>query len=95
MNVTYKQHAVKQAHARERWSKGADTMRRFANFIVERRYFVLVLMLAVTAVCGLMIPQVEINGDMTKYLSERSPTKQGLDIMEESSRRETASRPST
>lgn len=83
MNVTYKQHAVKQAHARERWSKGADTMRRFANFIVERRYFVLVLMLAVTAVCGLMIPQVEINGDMTKYLSERSPMKQGLDIMEE------------
>lgn len=83
MNVTYKQHAVKQAHTRERWSKGADTMRRFANFIVERRYFVLVLMLAVTAVCGLMIPQVEINGDMTKYLSERSPMKQGLDIMEE------------
>lgn len=83
MNVTYKQHAVKQAHARERRSKGADTMRRFANFIVERRYFVLVLMLAVTAVCGLMIPQVEINGDMTKYLSERSPMKQGLDIMEE------------
>lgn len=83
MNVTYKQHAVKQAHTRERRSKGADTMRRFANFIVERRYFVLVLMLAVTAVCGLMIPQVEINGDMTKYLSERSPMKQGLDIMEE------------
>ncbi len=58
-------------------------MKRFANFIVERRYLVLVLMLVLTAVCGLMIPQVEINGDMTKYLSDSSPMKQGLDIMEE------------
>ena len=95
MNVTYKQHAVKQAHTRKRWSKGADTMRRFSNFIVERRYFVLVLMLAVTAVCGLMIPQVEINGDMTRYLSDSSPMKQGWTSWRRSSRRETASRPST
>ncbi|MGN1168205.1 MAG: MMPL family transporter [Lachnospiraceae bacterium] len=57
-------------------------MKRMADFIVKRRYLVLVVMLIITGLCAIQIPKVEVNTDMTKYLSDDSSMKHGLDIME-------------
>ena len=37
-------------------------------------------MLALSAVCGILIPKVNVNSDMTRYLPDDSQMKQGLDI---------------
>ena len=38
-------------------------------------------MLAFSAVCGILIPKVNVNSDMTRYLPDDSQMKQGLDIV--------------
>ena len=38
-------------------------------------------MLALSAVCGILIPKVNVNSDMTRYLPDDSQMKQGLDIV--------------
>ena len=58
-------------------------MKRLAGFIVDRRYFVTTVMLALTIVCAFLIPRVAVNTDMTKYLPDDSSMKIGLDKMEE------------
>jgi len=40
-------------------------------------------MLAVAVACGLMIPHIRVNSDMTKYLPKDSPMKHGVDRMAE------------
>ena len=40
-------------------------------------------MLAVFVLCGLMVPKVNVNTDMTQYLPKNSPMKKGLDRMAE------------
>lgn len=57
-------------------------MKKIANFIVKNRSFVLVIMLVLAAVCALLIPNVNVNKDMTKYLPNKSQMKQGLDILD-------------
>jgi len=37
--------------------------------------------LVVAVVCGLMIPRINVNSDMTKYLPDNSPMKQGIEII--------------
>lgn len=56
-------------------------MKKIANFIVEKHNFVLVFMLVICAFCAALIPKVEVNTDMTKYLPDNSSMKQGIDIM--------------
>lgn len=56
-------------------------MRKIINFIVEKRYIVLAIMLAFTALMACFAPHIEINYDMTKYLADNSNMKQGLDIL--------------
>ena len=58
-------------------------MKRLAGFIVDRRYFVTTVMLALAIVCAFLIPRVAVNTDMTKYLPDDSSMKIGLDKMEE------------
>ncbi|MBQ8782462.1 MAG: MMPL family transporter [Clostridia bacterium] len=58
-------------------------LKKIANLIVEKRKIVLAVMLALTVVCVGLMTQVEINEDMTKYLSDDSPMKIGMDIMNE------------
>lgn len=58
-------------------------MKRAANFIVNRRYLVLTVMLLLTAVCAVLMPQVEVNTDMTRYLPDDSSMKRGMDVMEQ------------
>lgn len=44
-------------------------------------YILLFCMLALSAVCGILIPKVNVNSDMTRYLPDDSQMKQGLDIV--------------
>lgn len=44
-------------------------------------YILLFCMLAFSAVCGILIPKVNVNSDMTRYLPDDSQMKQGLDIV--------------
>ncbi|MBQ7780278.1 MAG: MMPL family transporter [Clostridia bacterium] len=58
-------------------------IKKFSNFIVNKRNIVLAVML-VLAVASIICSQfVEINEDMTKYLPDDSNMKAGLDIMED------------
>lgn len=58
-------------------------MKRIAGFIVEKRVWILMTVLLLAGVCGLLIPKVEINTDLTKYLPDKSSMKIGMDIMDE------------
>lgn len=58
-------------------------IKKFSNFIVNKRIVILVTML-ILAVASIICSQfVEINEDMTKYLPDDSNMKAGLNIMEE------------
>ena len=56
---------------------------KLAAFLVDRSRIIFVVMLVLTVACALMIPLVTVNSDMTKYLADSSPMKQGVDIMAE------------
>ena len=57
-------------------------MKRLSSFIVNKRIFILTIMLILTAACGFLIPQVGVNSDMTKYLPNDSQMRQGISLME-------------
>ena len=44
-------------------------------------YILMALSLALAIVCGIMIPRINVNSDMTKYLPNDSRMRQGLDIV--------------
>lgn len=56
-------------------------MKKIANFIVNRRYIALAAVLLLTVMCAFLTPMVKINTDMTKYLSDASEMKNGIDLM--------------
>lgn len=58
-------------------------MDKVADFIVRKRALILGLMTVLVAICATFIPQVETNTDMTKYLPDSSPMKQGMALMED------------
>lgn len=58
-------------------------MKKIASFIVNRRYIVLGVMLALCIVSVMLIPKVNINMDMTKYLPADSSMGMGIDILAE------------
>lgn len=51
-------------------------MRKAACWIVRQRRWILALTLILAAVCGILIPGVQVNSDMTKYLPEDSQMRQ-------------------
>ncbi|MCR5168087.1 MAG: MMPL family transporter, partial [Oscillospiraceae bacterium] len=57
-------------------------MKKIADIIVEKRIVIFVIVMILTGVCAAMIPRVEINTDMTRYLPDKSSMKTGMDIME-------------
>jgi len=59
-------------------------MKKIADIIVEKRVWIIITVLILTAVCGMLIPRVNVNDDMTKYLPDDSSMKIGMDIMDES-----------
>ena len=60
-----------------------SALKNFANLIVRGHKVILVLMIILCVGCALLIPSVEINTDMTKYLPDDSSMKQGVDVMME------------
>ena len=59
-------------------------MKKIADFIVEKRVFLIISVIIITIISGLLIPKVNVNTDMTKYLPDESSMKIGMDIMDES-----------
>ena len=58
-------------------------MKKFSDFIVEKRYIIFSVMIAFCIFCGFLMTRINVNYDMTKYLPKDSSMKQGTDIMEE------------
>lgn len=67
-------------------------LRKLTDFIVEKRNYILVLMIILTGVAGFLSTKVKINYDMMEYLPEDSDTRRGLDIMTEEFGEEKTSR---
>ena len=57
-------------------------MTKFAAFMIRFRIPILIGILAFSGLCLFLMPRVNINKDMTKYLSDSSNMKQGLDLMD-------------
>lgn len=57
-------------------------MSKFAAFMIRFRIPILIGILVFTGLCAFLMSHVNINKDMTKYLSDSSPMKQGLDLMD-------------
>ena len=56
-------------------------MGKLSRFLVDQRRAVFIVMMQLSAVSLLLIPRVNVNTDMTKYLPASSPMKQGIDIL--------------
>lgn len=57
-------------------------MRKFAQFIVDKRHFIFILFLGIMVFCVWGMQQVEIEYDINSYLPQNTDTKQAIDIME-------------
>lgn len=51
------------------------------NFFVRFRYWLLGITVLLGAVCGVMMPRVNVNNDLSKYLPDDSRMKAGVDII--------------
>ncbi len=58
-------------------------MKKIFDFIVDKRKYVLSVMLGLCLVCCLLIPKVQVNTDLTKYLPEDFNMSQGMSVMAE------------
>ncbi|MDO4996218.1 MAG: MMPL family transporter [Bacilli bacterium] len=56
-------------------------MRKLADFIVDKRYIILILFIILTGFCMYLNTKVNINYDITEYLPKSSETRIGMDIM--------------
>jgi predicted RND superfamily exporter protein len=56
---------------------------RLSEIIVRKRFVFLIAAVVVAIACALMIPHTNINADMTRYLPDDSPMKQGIEQMSE------------
>ena len=57
-------------------------MKKITDFLLRFRIPLFIGMLIFAGICFILLPKVNVNKDMTKYLSESSNMKQGLDIMD-------------
>lgn len=58
-------------------------LKKIAGFIVDKRKLLLIAAVVICVISAVLLTQVEVNDDMTKYLADDSPMKIGLDIMNE------------
>ncbi len=61
---------------------GEKMKARFAAFLVAHSKLILVIFIILALCCGMLIPFVHVNEDMTKYLPKDSSMRHGLDLME-------------
>lgn len=57
-------------------------MKRITDFIVDKRYFILTLVIILAIIAQIFSEKVTINYDISKYLPSTSETRTGMDIME-------------
>ena len=57
-----------------------------ARFLVRRRKLLFLVMTLLTAACVVLIPRINVNSDLTRYLPDSSQMKQGIDRMPRTSR---------
>lgn len=57
-------------------------MKKLTDFIIDKRYYILVVFIILTIICGVLSQRVKINYDIAKYLPSDSETRIGMDIME-------------
>ena len=58
-------------------------LKKITDFIVEKRYFFLIIFILLSGLCLFLSTKVTINDDIMKYLPKSSETKIGKDIMDE------------
>ena len=56
-------------------------LKKITDFIVEKRYFFLIIFILLSGLCLFLSTKVTINDDIMKYLPKSSETKIGKDIM--------------
>ena len=56
-------------------------MKRVADFIVDKRKYVMILYLAILVISAVGMLHVNVNYDMSKYLPRESFTKVGMEKM--------------
>lgn len=66
-------------------------MKKLANFIVDKRYFVLMLFLCITGFCIFLSTKVNINYNITEYLPKDSETRLGMNLMNKQFKKEKSS----
>ena len=54
-----------------------------ARFLVRRRKLLFAVMTLITVACAALIPRINVNSDLTRYLPDSSQMKQGIDRMAE------------
>lgn len=57
-------------------------MKKITDFIVNKRYLILITCIILAIMCGIVSLKVNVNYDITKYLPGTSETRIGMDIME-------------
>ncbi|MBO4417912.1 MAG: MMPL family transporter [Bacteroidales bacterium] len=55
----------------------------FSRFLARRRLWLFFLVMGLVVASALLVPHININTDMTKYLPDEYPMKRGLDIVRE------------
>lgn len=58
-------------------------MKKITDFIVEKRYIVLVTFIILGVICAFLVKNVTVNKEIAKYLPSDSETRIGMDIMDE------------
>ncbi len=58
-------------------------MRRFTDFIINKRYYILTIFIILTIIAAILSTKVKINYDIAEYLPDTSSTRIGMNIMEE------------
>lgn len=58
-------------------------MKKIANFIIDKRYIVMAVVVLIMIICASFMQKVEVNSDLTKYLNDDSSMKIGLDLIED------------
>lgn len=61
-------------------SKAFPFGQALSHFLVRYRVTLFVLMALLSGFCAFLVPRVNVNSDMTLYLPDSSPMRQGLDI---------------
>lgn len=58
-------------------------MKKFTDFIVEKRYYILIIFILLTGLCLYLSNYVTVNHNIADYLPTDSVTRKGMDIMED------------